>query len=57
MKREVTDVKVSPMNEKRWCVDLKCGHHIWVTAKKKPTAKKYECPECTEDESFDGDPT
>lgn len=36
----------SPMNPKRWCLTLSCGHEVWVTANRKPTRMKAECDRC-----------
>lgn len=48
--REMTVQRVdrSPMNPYRWCLELSCGHEVWVTAKRKPTRMKAVCPECKE---------
>lgn len=40
-RRGVVRVTRSPMNPLRWCLQLECGHDIWVTAKTKP-ARKFE---------------
>lgn len=45
-KRDVVRVTQSPMNKKRWSIDLSCGHEVWVTRSKKPTAKTMVCNEC-----------
>lgn len=39
----VTDATQSPLNPKRWCLELDCGHDIWVTSEKKPTRKTATC--------------
>lgn len=37
----------SPMNEKRWLVELSCGHEVWVTQATSPKAgKPLRCPKC-----------
>ena len=46
MKSRVESVKQSPLNERRWCLQLDCGHDTWVTAKRRPTAKTARCPKC-----------
>lgn len=33
---QVLRVTQSPMNPKRWCFDLACGHEKWVTASCRP---------------------
>lgn len=44
--RSVVRVDVSPMNPKRWCAQLSCGHEVWVTAKQKPKRKVMSCSTC-----------
>lgn len=46
MKQAVIRVTQSPMNALRWCLDLSCGHEVWVTGKRKPTAKTAQCEKC-----------
>lgn len=41
--RRVVRVTRSPMNAKRWCLELDCGHEVWVSASRKPTAKTAPC--------------
>lgn len=41
---KVVDARQSPMNERRWCLELECGHDLWVTAEKKPERKNATCP-------------
>lgn len=41
-------VTQSPMNAKQWCVDLECGHEIWVTSNRKPKKQSYPCEKCSE---------
>lgn len=36
----------SPMNASRWCLDLECGHEVWVTSKAKPQKKFEYCYTC-----------
>lgn len=45
-KKAVKSAKVSPLNPLRWSLDLECGHEVWVTAKRKPTAKTADCGPC-----------
>lgn len=49
MKRNVVNVRQSPMNPLRWLVTLDCGHDVWVTRKGKLQAKMVECPVCSEE--------
>ncbi len=44
-KRVVTYTR-SPMNDQRWMALLDCEHAIWITARRKPTAKVQHCPKC-----------
>ncbi len=41
---QVLRVTQSPMNPKQWCLDLNCGHEVWVTAKSRPSRKTMKCP-------------
>lgn len=46
---KIERVDRSPMNPKRWCLELACGHEIWVTAARRPTHQTMECPHgCTD---------
>jgi hypothetical protein len=45
--RAVLRAVQSPMNAERWCLDLACGHEIWVSAKRQPRAKRVCCPVCS----------
>lgn len=40
----VVRVDRSPINSKRWCLTLDCGHEIWKTSAKRPTAQTADCP-------------
>lgn len=42
-KPNVESVKQSPLNARRWCVNLSCGHETWITSKRKPTRKHVPC--------------
>lgn len=42
----VLSVKQSPLNEQRWCLNLECGHEVWITAKRRPTRKLATCELC-----------
>jgi hypothetical protein len=46
MNVEVRRVVQSPMNPRQWCLELACGHDVWVTAGRKPKAKTNHCPIC-----------
>lgn len=46
VKKKVVRVDKSPMNPKLKCVELECGHEIWVS--RAPTVGKLiECETCT----------
>lgn len=47
MKRAVVRVSPSPMNAKRWCMDLECGHEVWVTGRK-PKRAMENCTKCAQ---------
>ncbi len=42
----VKRVHRAPLNPLRWCVELVCGHEVWVTSRAKPTRKLYLCERC-----------
>ena len=44
----VARVDPSPMNASRWCIELRCGHHVWVTAKRRPKTTVVDCKQCDE---------
>jgi len=44
--RGVVRVDRSPMNAKRWLLELECGHECWVTQACKPTPKQHACVQC-----------
>jgi hypothetical protein len=46
MRTEITSWTQSPMNEKRWFGQTKCGHGVWVTKDRKPTRKTTGCHIC-----------
>ena len=39
----------SPMNRKQWCLELDCGHEVWITATREPRKLTHECPRCTDE--------
>lgn len=41
--------KQSPLNPNQWNLVLSCGHEIWVTRKRRPTAMKAICQTCTKE--------
>jgi len=45
--RPIVRVDCSPMNAKRWAIELGCGHEIWVSADRKPKiATVVVCSNC-----------
>jgi hypothetical protein len=46
MKVKVKSADQSPMNAKRWCLELECGHDHWVTSARRPTTKVVDCGLC-----------
>lgn len=44
--RKIVRVDRSPMNAKVWCVELECGHEVWVYRKPRSTPKGLECEKC-----------
>ena len=36
----------SPMNARQWCLDLSCGHEVWITSKRRPNIQYWVCGEC-----------
>jgi hypothetical protein len=46
MKVKVKRVTQSPMNDKRWCLELACGHELWVGAARRVTTKEVDCGLC-----------
>ena len=43
---KIESIKQSPMNERRWCCQLDCGHDEWITANRRPTRKTLRCSRC-----------
>jgi len=52
--RKVWRATQSPMNAKRWALDLECGHEVWVTANRRPTRQKIRCDRCLEHQRSGG---
>ena len=46
LKSRIESVKQSPLNAHRWCLQLDCGHDVWVTAKQRPRGRTAQCPQC-----------
>lgn len=44
--RVVVRVTRSPLNGRRWALDLGCGHEVWVTSRGKPARKFAPCVAC-----------
>lgn len=43
-RRLVLHIDRSPVNTKRWCLTLDCGHEVWKTSAKRPIVKTADCP-------------
>ena len=55
MKTTVVRSDQSPMNERRWCVELSCGHETWLTSARRPkVGKAVECAVCAEKPKDEG---
>lgn len=48
-KNRVVSVKQSPLNPLRWCLQLDCGHDVWITSKKKPLRVANPCERCKDE--------
>jgi len=46
--RVVVRVTKSPLNARRWSLDLICGHEVWVTSRVRPRRQFAPCPACAE---------
>ncbi len=46
LKKRVLRVTQSPMNKRRWILDLECGHELWVTSLRRPKAQTAKCERC-----------
>ena len=44
--RTIKRVDRSPLNERRWCLTLACGHETWITSRCRPRMKDVICVEC-----------
>ncbi len=38
----------SPLNPRRWCLILTCGHEVWITSARRPNRVAVPCPKCLE---------
>lgn len=54
-KRDVKVITRSPMNALRWCLQLSCGHDVWVTRKGPPKVQRLFCERCATAAASDGD--
>jgi hypothetical protein len=45
---KVESVTQSPMNGRRWLLQLDCGHELWLTATSRPQRKTAICLKCTD---------
>ena len=53
-KRKVVSITQSPMNNKRWCLELECGHDVWITSKSHPKRNTEKCTTCDREEEATG---
>lgn len=44
----IESVKQSPLNARRWCLQLDCGHDQWMTSARRPTRQTIRCAKCSE---------
>lgn len=44
--KDVLRVTQSPMNAKRWALELSCGHDAWVTRGSRPQLQRMYCDKC-----------
>jgi hypothetical protein len=42
----VVRIDRSPMNKRRWCLELECGHEEWITSSRRPTREFTICCKC-----------
>jgi len=46
MMRRVRRIDQSPLNELRWCLELECGHEVWITKGYRPLMHSANCLQC-----------
>ncbi len=46
--RTVVRSDQSPMNKRRWLLELDCGHEVWVTTSRQPHRHQHPCDPCAE---------
>jgi hypothetical protein len=51
----VMRVDQSPMNAKRWCLTLRCGHEAWVTRHGRPKLQGLFCERCSAQAAIKGE--
>jgi hypothetical protein len=56
VERAVTRVDRSPLNRRQWCLEMACGHEVWVTSTAKPSRKVARCERCPATPSERADP-
>lgn len=47
MKVKVVRVTQSPLNSRRWSLELSCGHETWITSDSRPKRRTYDCGACS----------
>jgi len=45
-RRIVVRVDRSPLNARKWNLELECGHEVWVFGKRRPTVYAETCERC-----------
>lgn len=51
-KQRVVRTDQSPLNPKRWCLTLVCGHEVWVTRTRRPSPQFFMCHDCARAEAL-----
>lgn len=52
MRKAVVRTDQSPLNALRWCIELECGHEVWVTQQRRPTIRSMVCPACAKHDAL-----
>ena len=47
-KQRVVRTDQAPLNPKRWCLTLSCGHEVWITRARRPSRKFFLCRDCAD---------
>jgi hypothetical protein len=49
MMKRVRRITQSPLNKLRWCLELECGHDVWITKGYRPLMHSANCIKCDVD--------